>query len=239
MDHAMDDAPLSEADFDRLDRALAQRPEEMGDLSLSAADGFIAGVALSPEFIAPREWMAALFGEAEGEDKAEAAAVSALAWRRHNAILAGLRAGAFEPLLERDEDGWALGEIWAEGFLMAMDLRPESWEPILAHPAAAELMLPVLALGDPRTLADIEPRKAKRSREAARLTALLPIALPALERIADALREGRGLEAPDEAVLRAIREPAAQERSAPKAGRNDPCPCGSGLKFKKCCGAAG
>jgi hypothetical protein len=21
----------------------------------------------------------------------------------------------------------------------------------------------------------------------------------------------------------------------PKAGRNDPCPCGSGKKFKKCC----
>lgn len=25
-------------------------------------------------------------------------------------------------------------------------------------------------------------------------------------------------------------------RSAPKTGRNDPCPCGSGKKFKKCCG---
>ena len=25
-------------------------------------------------------------------------------------------------------------------------------------------------------------------------------------------------------------------RSEPKAGRNDPCPCGSGKKFKKCCG---
>ncbi len=24
-------------------------------------------------------------------------------------------------------------------------------------------------------------------------------------------------------------------RSAPKVGRNDPCPCGSGKKFKKCC----
>ncbi|MBQ8412376.1 MAG: SEC-C domain-containing protein, partial [Lachnospiraceae bacterium] len=23
----------------------------------------------------------------------------------------------------------------------------------------------------------------------------------------------------------------------PKVGRNDPCPCGSGKKFKKCCGA--
>ncbi len=25
-------------------------------------------------------------------------------------------------------------------------------------------------------------------------------------------------------------------RAEPKAGRNDPCPCGSGKKFKKCCG---
>ncbi len=28
-------------------------------------------------------------------------------------------------------------------------------------------------------------------------------------------------------------------RDAPKVGRNDPCPCGSGKKFKKCCGAGG
>ena len=27
-------------------------------------------------------------------------------------------------------------------------------------------------------------------------------------------------------------------RSAPKIGRNDPCPCGSGKKYKKCCLAA-
>jgi uncharacterized protein YecA (UPF0149 family) len=27
-------------------------------------------------------------------------------------------------------------------------------------------------------------------------------------------------------------------RDVPKVGRNDPCPCGSGKKFKKCCGAA-
>lgn len=25
-------------------------------------------------------------------------------------------------------------------------------------------------------------------------------------------------------------------REAPKTGRNDPCPCGSGNKYKKCCG---
>lgn len=27
-------------------------------------------------------------------------------------------------------------------------------------------------------------------------------------------------------------------RTAPKVGRNDPCTCGSGKKYKKCCGAA-
>lgn len=29
-----------------------------------------------------------------------------------------------------------------------------------------------------------------------------------------------------------------QRRTTPKVGRNDPCPCGSGKKYKKCCGAA-
>jgi SEC-C motif-containing protein len=30
--------------------------------------------------------------------------------------------------------------------------------------------------------------------------------------------------------------PPQAVRAAPKTGRNDPCPCGSGKKFKKCCG---
>ncbi|WP_197030781.1 SEC-C metal-binding domain-containing protein, partial [Halomonas sp. BC04] len=25
-------------------------------------------------------------------------------------------------------------------------------------------------------------------------------------------------------------------REGPKVGRNDPCPCGSGKKYKQCCG---
>ena len=27
------------------------------------------------------------------------------------------------------------------------------------------------------------------------------------------------------------------KREEPRVGRNDPCPCGSGKKYKKCCGA--
>jgi preprotein translocase subunit SecA len=33
------------------------------------------------------------------------------------------------------------------------------------------------------------------------------------------------------------RQPQQVVRQAPKVGRNEPCPCGSGKKYKKCCGA--
>ena len=32
--------------------------------------------------------------------------------------------------------------------------------------------------------------------------------------------------------------PATVRRTQPKVGRNDPCPCGSGKKYKRCCGVA-
>jgi len=44
-----------------------------------------------------------------------------------------------------------------------------------------------------------------------------------------------------EVMESAPRRPVVQRpvRVAPKVGRNDPCPCGSGKKYKKCCGAPG
>jgi SWIM/SEC-C metal-binding protein len=35
--------------------------------------------------------------------------------------------------------------------------------------------------------------------------------------------------------LERAQSPPEPARAAPKVGRNDPCPCGSGRKFKKCC----
>ena len=52
---------------------------------------------------------------------------------------------------------------------------------------------------------------------------------PYLARLA-ALR--RGAQSP-ELLMKMVR--AEDVKSFPKTGRNDPCPCGSGLKYKKCC----
>lgn len=60
--------------------------------------------------------------------------------------------------------------------------------------------------------------------------------LPVFERMAKCLRVGRP--ASDYQDIEAIvRDMAAAQGLA--IGRNDPCPCGSGLKFKKCCGIEG
>jgi hypothetical protein len=43
----------------------------------------------------------------------------------------------------------------------------------------------------------------------------------------------------EQAKERAQRIRTAQPRTGPKIGRNDPCPCGSGKKYKKCHGRPG
>jgi hypothetical protein len=51
-----------------------------------------------------------------------------------------------------------------------------------------------------------------------------------LEKNKDALTSGKLNEAPD-----APAKPETYVKTGPDVGRNDPCPCGSGKKYKKCC----
>lgn len=46
---------------------------------------------------------------------------------------------------------------------------------------------------------------------------------------------GRG-KSEDIAALEILMNPVKTMLSEKKVGRNDPCPCGSGKKFKRCCG---
>jgi uncharacterized protein len=55
-------------------------------------------------------------------------------------------------------------------------------------------------------------------------------ALPGFKILAGQIRRER------EEFASVNQAPSPAETPAGKAGRNDPCPCGSGLKFKKCCG---
>jgi len=52
--------------------------------------------------------------------------------------------------------------------------------------------------------------------------------------------EAAGIRRQQQAAIAATARPDRPEpiKAASRVGRNDPCPCGSGKKFKKCCGAA-
>jgi len=52
-------------------------------------------------------------------------------------------------------------------------------------------------------------------------------------------RRSQGQQAPDESGGPAVSRPAAPPDKAAKVGRNAPCPCGSGKKYKHCCGRSG
>ena len=51
-----------------------------------------------------------------------------------------------------------------------------------------------------------------------------------LQDIADGIRASQTL-----ADQRVLRSQAGRPRAGPVTGRNQPCPCGSGRKYKKCC----
>jgi preprotein translocase subunit SecA len=60
----------------------------------------------------------------------------------------------------------------------------------------------------------------------------------AVQRKMKGVVEGRGAIGGESPTAEAPAKPTTVKRDAPKVGRNDPCPCGSGKKYKKCCGKA-
>ena len=56
-----------------------------------------------------------------------------------------------------------------------------------------------------------------------------------LHDLANKGRSAEEIQAEEDMIAKAEKAPTIHAQAAP--GRNDPCPCGSGKKYKKCCGA--
>lgn len=211
----------------RLDDALADLPLDEPML-LSELDGFLTGVLVCPAPIMPAEWLQNVWGADEGivapfEDPLDVQWFTDAVMARYNAIARDLGRRKPQPIFDIDErNGDVLWELWIDGFAQAMALRPDSWAG--------------LADGDDSDAADA----------LSRLSMLIAIArnespLDSLQ--INAIQD----EAPVEIIDSVSRLYAARLRrgGAPsivpitarsiKVGRNDPCPCGSGKKSKRCC----
>jgi uncharacterized protein len=115
-----------------------------GGWNVSAVDGLIAGIAVSPEPIEPKEWTRLIFGTQPLGPDGEAALQAML--DRHDAvakILAKVPA-SYAPLFMRTDEGVVLTQDWAAGFLAAIRLRLEAWRPLLEAAETSRLLLPIL-----------------------------------------------------------------------------------------------
>lgn len=217
-------AELSESQL-RLDQMLTELGED--GMSLSQLDGYLCGVATSPDPIAPDEWLPLIWG---GDDfdvpSVDLAEFTALVTQRHDEINAELTEGRYEPLYEIDDDDEAdvLWEIWIIGFEAAMTLRLGAWEKLLKshqESQAQEAAFAIMSL-----LGATDPDQDEAEQNDPEFAAFIKDAPRIIPDIVAALYRAHRLTPPQTPIR------------SDAVGRNDPCPCGSGLKYKRCHGAS-
>jgi uncharacterized protein len=210
-----------------------------GAMDLEELDGFFTALHCCPDDVPPSEFLPEILGPGEALDNEELfpdvdSARLFMELIMHHWDLVGDALNAedfFLPLLLEDDQGNSHGNNWAIGFLRGADMRQESWREILDdEDNKAGWFAPVFALAheedpDPELRTNNEP-----------ITDELREKLVA--GIAVAVREIYEYFAPQRKLKAAAL--TWQERfgsKKPKIGRNDPCYCGSGKKYKHCCGA--
>jgi uncharacterized protein len=227
--------PLDQVDLETLDRFLSSDRSPPNSMMLSDLDGFLTGIAIGPELVLPSEWLPLVWGGEAPEfaDESEAKAVLGTIMGRYNEILRQIDHDAFDPIFWAARDGTVIAADWAEGFLQAIMLRMDAWDRLLKSKRDGHLLIPILALcGDENgeSLLGLSPEDEDLIMEEA--AEFVPACVTAIA----AYWRGKG---PKQISMPLMGGPAQQPYyTSPKVGRNDPCPCGSGKKFKKCCGKA-
>lgn len=212
----------------RLDDALADLPLDEPML-LSELDGFLTGVFVCPDLIMPGEWLRHVWGSDEignapFDDPADVRWFVDAVMARYNEIARDLGRGRPQPIFDVDErNGDVLWELWLDGFAQAMELRPDSWAGVRIgqDPDAAEALARISTL--------IAVARNESELDSVQINALQDQApsdlVDAVHRLHAARLRNSGAPQPGPSGARAI-----------KTGRNEPCPCDSGKKFKRCCG---
>jgi uncharacterized protein len=222
--------PLDGVDLETLDRFLMSDRSPSESMMLSDLDGFLTDIAVGPELVMPSEW---LREAPEFADEAEAQAILGAIMGRYNEILRQVANDDLDPVFWADRDGTVIAADWAEGFLQAIMLRADAWGPLFKSKRDGQLLIPILALcggENGESLLGLPPEEEDRVMEEA--TEFVPTCVTAIA----AYWRAKGSTQISMPLLHP--RPAQPDQPPSKIGRNQSCPCGSGEKFKKCCGKA-
>ena len=224
--------PLTDKECDRLDRFLLDRIDEEVDtqdkdegvLDISELDGLFTALVSGPISAVPSQWLPVVWGDFEPvwDSKEEFEEIFSLMIRHMNGIAHLLMEypDEFEPMfLEREVEGntYTIVDEWCDGYVRGVELAEEDWH--MSDEELADLLAPVYAFTEKTKWRghDLEDDERESIRQAI---------TPNVRKIHTYWLERRGDHASATQPVR---------RTAPRVGRNDPCPCGSGKKYKKCC----
>ncbi len=190
--------------------------------SLAEFDGLVLGTVLAPTLVPPSRWLPAIWDPEclstdpvwDGMEETQLFHGAVMNW--YNGVIRRLDDGSYSPPFAprtRPRDPTEDEKAWSRGLICSVMV----WESGVAEasPHHQALMAAALHLADPTE--DTKERDL--------------IQVDHIVRAAGMLHQAR-LQGAD---LGEAAGPAAYQRESPKVGRNDPCPCGSGRKYKRCC----
>jgi uncharacterized protein len=237
--HTSAQGGISDSDLDELGALLELRAVPFKGMSLEMLDGFLSSLVVAPDLVLPSEWTPRVWGgrPPRWETIDEAGRVHQLLMGLWNDVA---RRVAIDPERLRDRDTPLIalhdgdasagnviddcGVEWAMGFLDGVELREEAWG---AACAAEEWIDDALIGIEAIAIGEWPPTEPDGATEPLTVSERLDVIFGIPHMLHD-LNLHRLEQTTSRTPIR--------KETAP--GRNDPCPCGSGRKFKKCCGTA-
>jgi uncharacterized protein len=221
---------LTSREYEELEDFLLHESELNHPMNLDALDGFMTALIIGPETISPNDWLPHVWGSAgssaspvfQSDNQEER--IIGLIMRMMNALVHQLTDNSedYVPLpnlttFDNDADQRKAARFWCLGFIEGMNVSPASWSALLKDEKGSRTVFAISAAsGVLREKLGLDEEKEYE------LWKLIP----------EAVLEIRDFWMP-------WRKRAVEDISQPKAegpGRNDRCPCGSGKKYKQCCG---
>ena len=213
---------FDEAARSRLMELLDDKSEAHDTMRCDEVQGFMMALLSGPDALNPTNWLPEILGEESLFDAKERTEIERLVM----AMAADMRMKLNEKTLPdlwfyEDEAGNPDFYTWCNAYLYALDIVPTDWFEAVDQEEFEDLFYPIMALGG---IYDDEENGEVIShlneKELTQLESDLPHVLLDIYWYWQAI----------------INKPQTVRREGEKVGRNDPCPCGSGKKYKACCG---
>ncbi len=226
----MNPNPLSDSELDRLELLLEAEAFQGDAMRLDEIQAMLCAIVSGPVPISPAVWLPEALGKGLNNmsDPAVSEAVELLMRLNNDLAAALLEDETIAPILYPLDESCEEYDYaaWADTYVFGAGLAEDWFELAGKHADELSELLEPMFLLNGMLKEDVEKSgerwflPAEEARLVAEIHENLPVIVQSLYNFWRNKRVGG----------------STVQRAEPKSGRNDPCPCGSGRKFKQWCG---